>query len=299
MQNSAQSTANSSHSQEGQRRSVSLRFTPRPVTPNTAPKVKSEARSQIFDTKHNFQPAYVDLTSDISDNDLASSEIIDLRSPDKFGTGLPIGDMAKSTNRLLFNPKKSWRDMNEDEDEPTSSAKHITEGSQMFTPSLRNTEAISKVPFVTWAIRGDKDRLIIAILAKEDAQMRAQIFDIFGAHDENELWELFERMFHALIQPKPKVRGMDMTTFNTLKRIIEMFEMYVDSKFYRGNSFSESTARKLEHGRHLFSTYYQLIQNARKSFIDANDDEEDVVMISEYDKRRFSTYVYLYTFKSI
>ncbi|POS83723.1 hypothetical protein EPUL_005481, partial [Erysiphe pulchra] len=111
-------------------------------------------------------------------------------------------------------------------------------------PPLRNPEAIAKYSYDVWQKLNDKERLLTKFFFQLNLTLRLEILREFSNSSPEQLWIEIRRIIRAKQLKDIDISQSEDTRTNILVRIIGIFEMYIDCRFYSFKSKLEEKQLK-------------------------------------------------------
>ncbi|RKF64003.1 putative snf2 family helicase snf2 family helicase atpase [Erysiphe neolycopersici] len=111
-------------------------------------------------------------------------------------------------------------------------------------PPLRNPEAIAKYSYDVWQKLNDKERLLTKFFFQLNLTLRLEILREFSNSSPEQLWIEIRRIIRAKQLKDIDISQSEDTRTKILVRIIGIFEMYVDCRFYSFKSKLEEKQLK-------------------------------------------------------
>lgn len=111
-------------------------------------------------------------------------------------------------------------------------------------PPLRNPEAIARYSYDVWQKLNDKERLLTKFFFQLNLSLRLEILREFSNFSPEQLWIEIRRIIRAKQLKDIDISQSEDTRTKILVRIIGIFEMYVDCRFYSFKSKLEEKQLK-------------------------------------------------------
>ncbi|KHJ35427.1 putative snf2 family helicase snf2 family helicase atpase [Erysiphe necator] len=111
-------------------------------------------------------------------------------------------------------------------------------------PPLRNPEAIAKYSYDVWQKLNDRERLLTKYFFQLNLTLRIEILREFSNSSSEQLWIEIRRIIRAKQFKDINISQSEDTRTKILVRIISVFEMYVDCRYYTFKSKLEEKQLK-------------------------------------------------------
>jgi hypothetical protein len=110
------------------------------------------------------------------------------------------------------------------------------------TPSPRASQVIQtnsiengRLSFKDWETRKDRRGLLIAVFQKMVPELHRRVFNIFSSTEEKDLWFQINSVLSACEIEDAHISGMDASSFELIKIIVGLYEIYIECKYRRYN----------------------------------------------------------------